>query len=189
MDPNVMTSLHDLITQLDRDLALAELQDTSQVMAMDTNVEKMRKFVLVRIDSHNIAIPIEGLAEIGPMPHITTLPNLPNWLFGIINHRGDIISVSDMSRLFDEQMPQQPPKKKLAILHDGKIMAGIGIDQVITTVSRPESECLDTLNSPLCDTEPTVFGKTLNIDDSGYQILEAGAFLKMDRLMRYQLSD
>lgn len=184
-----MITLHELISTLDRDLTLAQQDDTATVMRLATDLEKMHKFVLVRIDEEQIAIPIEGLAEIGPMPPITGLPNLPQWLHGIINHRGEIISVSDFQKLFDDQVPQSRPKSKLAVIHNGEVMAGIGIDQVVATLSRPESACIPSQHSRLSSIEPDVFGQSLVVEEMKYPILAPLAFLQMERLVRYHLAD
>ena len=189
MDQTAMITLHDLINTLDRNLIQAQQFDTGSIMRLETTLERMRKFVLVRIDDERIAIPIEGLAEIGPMPQITRLPNLPGWLHGIINHRGEIISVSDFQMLLDDRVTQVKPKGKLAILHTSEIMAGIGIDQVVTTVSRPESSCVPSPKSRLSEIEPDVFGQCLSVDETNYHILDPQAFLQMERLMRYHLAD
>lgn len=182
-----MTTLNDLISALDENLAQAELATASATLARPAfaPLEKMRKYVLIRVQSEKLAIPIEGLAEIGPMPAIMPLPNLPRWVHGIINQRGEIISVIDLLQLLVPEAPAGGIKKKLAILHHGKMRVGFGFEQVVATVSKPESECIPTSGTPLVASAPEVFASSLKGDDGQYQILEPHLFLGMERLMHY----
>ena len=41
-------------------------------------------------------MPVENTTEISLVPELTRLPHVPDWLLGIINLRGDIVSVFDM---------------------------------------------------------------------------------------------
>src|SRR5215469_692173 len=40
--------------------------------------------------------PAEYVLEVGQIPKITPVPNVPYWLAGVANRRGDIISVVDL---------------------------------------------------------------------------------------------
>lgn len=191
MSSAAATTLYDLIQTLDNNLALAEVNDANADVSrpLFTAQEKMTKYVLVGIDSEKIAIPIEGLAEIGPTPPITSLPNLPGWIHGIINQRGEIISVIDLNALFATRSGSRRPKNKIAVLYSSTMKVGIGIDQVTATISRPDSECVPLTESALSPIEPRVFHRGLRMGSDLYQILEPAAFLKMDRLMHYYLSE
>jgi len=191
MSSAAATTLYDIIQTLDKNLALAEVNDANADFSspLFTAQEKMTKYVLVGIDSEKIAIPIEGLAEIGPMPPITSLPNLPRWINGIINQRGEIISVIDLNALFATSAGSVRQKNKIAVLYSSTMKLGIGIDQVTATISRPDSECVPLTESALSPVEPQVFRRGLQMGSDMYHILEPAAFLNMDRLMHYYLSE
>jgi purine-binding chemotaxis protein CheW len=184
------TTLHDIISTLDDKLALAEINDanTATPSLLFSSQEKMNKYVLVIIDAEKLAIPIEGLAEIGPMPPITPLPNLPPWIHGIINQRGEIISVIDINMLFSSKSSAKM-KNKIAILYNSTMKIGMGIDQVTATISRPDSDCVPLSESALSTMESQVFHRGLRVGTDLYQILEPASFLTMDRLMHYYLSE
>ncbi|HWX43247.1 MAG TPA: chemotaxis protein CheW [Blastocatellia bacterium] len=42
------------------------------------------------------AFPAEYALEVGQIPKITPVPNVPDWLAGVANRRGDILSVVDL---------------------------------------------------------------------------------------------
>lgn len=184
-----MTTLHDIISSLDEQLMLAE---QTQALSSRTNnaiglQEKMRKYVLVDIETAKVAIPIDGLAEIGPMPLVTPLPNLPPWIHGIVNQRGEIISVIDLNSFLQGGSLAQTHGKKLAVLRGQAMKVGICISQVAATVSRMESDRRQGSKSSLSVVAPEVFSEGLQIDDVEYLILNHEKLFGMDRLMQYYL--
>jgi hypothetical protein len=60
-----------------------------------------RRYVLTGMGSLRLALPLDGLAEVGPLPKITPLPNLPSWILGIVNVRSEIIPVIDLAEFLD----------------------------------------------------------------------------------------
>lgn len=185
-----LTPLDEIIVRFDAELSHAERKNSSMSRSRQLfgAQEKMHKYVLVRIDTENLAIPIDGLAEIGPMPAITRLPNLPTWIHGITNQRGEIISVIDLGLLFEQQPASRNLRPKIAILYNGKMKVGIGIDQVVATISRPDSDRVSGSDSPLAKAEPEVFRQSLRVDTASHLILQPERFLAMDRLMRFYLA-
>ncbi len=186
-----MNTLNEIIGSIDNQLHLEEqlLKGVNKINPILGQQEEMRKYVLVRIGKEHLAIPIDGLSEIGPMPVITPLPNLPRWIQGIISQRGEIISVIDLNLLMhNDHRPVNNPKK-LAVIRSDKMKVGISIDQVVATVSRPESDSISNNQAPYYQLEPEVFDAGLMVDSTIYQILRPSKFTKMDRLMEYYLSD
>jgi chemotaxis signal transduction protein len=57
------------------------------------------KCVLARAAGNDLAIRMENVVEILTPPKITFVPNVPDWLIGVTNLRGDVVSVCDL-RLF-----------------------------------------------------------------------------------------
>ncbi len=49
---------------------------------------------------HEMALPVTAMQALGNMPTITPLPYLPSWIKGIVQIRGEILSVVDFQQLF-----------------------------------------------------------------------------------------
>lgn len=185
-----MTTLNEIIYSIDEHITLAEKANSTALPTkpMFRVQEKMYKYVLIHAQSAKLAIAIDGLAEIGPMPPITPLPNLPLWIHGIVNQRGEIVSVIDLNLLFHKGETVETYGKKLAVLRKGSMKIGICLDQVIATVSRPESDYIQSLPSPFNLAAPDVFGKSLQVDNVTFQILQTDAFFGMQQLTHYYIS-
>jgi len=74
------------------------------------------KFVVFFLDDEIFAIPARAVAEVvRPLP-FTPLPNSPAWLSGIANLRGTIISVFNLSKIFQKNSAPASLKNKLIVL-------------------------------------------------------------------------
>ena len=90
-----MLDLHNLIRNIDDQLV--EVTDKAAIVEQQAaeSREEMRRYILVGIGTLHLAIAIDDLSEVGPLPAITLLPNLPSWIQGIVNIRSEIVSVID----------------------------------------------------------------------------------------------
>ena len=52
------------------------------------------------VGERELALPVSAMRELGEMPTITPLPYLPPWILGIVQIRGEIMSVVDFRQLF-----------------------------------------------------------------------------------------
>lgn len=53
------------------------------------------KYIVFTLAEGKYAVPINQVMEVGEPQRVTPVPNVPNWVLGITNLRGDIISVVD----------------------------------------------------------------------------------------------
>ena len=96
-----VVDLQNLILKIDEQLA--EVTDKAAIVEQQVAAarEEMRRYILVRIGDLHLAIAIDDLSEVGPLPAITLLPNLPFWIQGIVNIRSEIVSVIDFGGFLD----------------------------------------------------------------------------------------
>ena len=53
------------------------------------------KYIIFSLADARYAVPIHQVLEVGEPQRITPVPNVPHWVMGVTNLRGDIISVVD----------------------------------------------------------------------------------------------
>jgi len=68
--------------------------------------------------------------EVYPLHEITPLPGTPSFVLGIINVRGQILSVLDLRKFFDLSEKGLTDLNKVIIIHDEKMEFGILADAV-----------------------------------------------------------
>lgn len=182
-----MATLNEIIADIDEQIERAERASSENrtVPVEQIQQEQLQKFVLVQIGTERIAIPINGLAEIGPTPTITRLPNLPDWIVGISNFRGEIISVLDLQKFLLPDSSHQSLGDRMAILYSNEMKLGICVSQILGTIMRPESDLTDVGTSVFQQAAPEVFSSGLFVEDMPYQALIPESLLNMDRLINY----
>ena len=91
-------SMEAVISQIDR-----EVQTTSSNVQGKTALPGITKksqvtqskFIVFSLGGSKYAVPIHQVLEVGEPQRITPVPNVPDWVLGVTNLRGDIISVVD----------------------------------------------------------------------------------------------
>jgi len=114
--------------------------------AEPTPAAEDERSVVFRLGSTRCALPIDRVFEIADVPRITAVPNLPPWVLGVANLRGDVLAVIDLCA-FVGLTPVEPGDRRSRLLvvraapgPAGEIAAGLCVDQVegMATVPRRE---------------------------------------------------
>lgn len=77
------------------------------------------KYVVFHLDEKLYAVHSKQVVEVIGFLPVTPLPLVPEWIAGIANLRGNIISVVDLRKLWQKKTVP-PLKNKLLVLHRGK---------------------------------------------------------------------
>ena len=182
-----MSSLPELKTLIQNiDTQLAEVMRSSVTVNPSTpDQEKPTKYILVAMDHLHLAVAIGDLYEVGPLPTITFLPNLPSWIQGIVNIRSEIISVIDFAGFLKIKTERVCEGNRFMVLQHRKQKVGIRLDRIIGTVSRTASETkhLDIYDKNSMDR--SLFSAGLLIDDVFYSIINVRRLLSAPSLLDY----
>ena len=74
------------------------------------------RYLTFELNSKLYAVCTKSVAEVLSFPAVTTLPRTPNWLLGIANLRGEIITVIDLFRFWSIEISDSPSNPKLILL-------------------------------------------------------------------------
>lgn len=183
-----MSSAHELKNlQRHIDPQPVEIMDEEVMTASQPAVdrEEMNRYILVEIGALHLAIAIDDLAEVGPLPTITALPNLPAWILGIVNIRSEIVSIVDIVGFLGITDRAICKGNRFAVLRHKKQKIGLRLDRIIGTVNKAVSEkqSLDAVDRNSLDTG--LFASGLLVDKRLYYILSVRRFLSAPRLVNY----
>lgn len=92
------------------------------------------KFLLA---SETYGIETSFVREACPLKSYTELPGVPSFILGIINVRGQIISVVDLKRFFNLPEKGLGELNKVIIIRDGQMEFGILADSIYGTFLLP----------------------------------------------------
>lgn len=95
------TSLQALLSISDREIAHSLALDSAALKERASqNLKRKRQHISFILGNNEMALSIESIQEIGYLPTIIPLPNLPHWIKGIVQIRGEILSAIDLLSLF-----------------------------------------------------------------------------------------
>src|ERR1700693_3415631 len=81
-----------------------------------------------KVGRETYGVPLTPLHEVVRVPEITAVPDAPDYLEGVINLRGKIVSVMDLRKRFgDKQATLKKQNRILVVEHSGKL-AGLIVD-------------------------------------------------------------
>ena len=128
------------------------------------------KYLVFFLDDEFYAVPSQKVVEVTPTMPITVLPHAPEWLLGIANLRGEVISVVNLPALLAKKNRKHAPKPKFIILRSSAFesSAAFTADRISEIVSVPDEEVnfKDSADSPPVSGRAVHKSQTLNLIDT-----------------------
>jgi purine-binding chemotaxis protein CheW len=113
-----------------------EEQELGEALAEDTS-----QFLSFVVDKEYFGLELLAVHEIlKPVP-ITRVPNVENYILGVINLRGEIIPILDLKKRFDLGYTELNPTSRFIVIMVNEKRIGIFVDEVKQVLKVPES-CL-----------------------------------------------
>lgn len=98
------------------------------------------KFLIFALGNEYFGIEIKHVTEIIGMQSITEVPELPDYIRGIINLRGKIIPVMDVRLRFRKPIREYNDRTCIIVVDFRDISIGLIIDSVSEVLSIPEAD-------------------------------------------------
>src|SRR5262245_33406901 len=93
-----------------------------------------------QVGRETYGVPITSLHEIVRVPEITAVPDAPEYMEGVINLRGKIVSVIDLRKRFGEGKTGLSKRNRiLAVEHKGRL-SGLIVDSATEVLKIPANE-------------------------------------------------
>ena len=97
------------------------------------------KFLTFKIAEEEFAIPIGHVIEIVGIQKITEVPDMPDFVKGVINLRGKVIPVMDVRLRFHLPAVEYNDRTCVVVVCVGDVTIGLVVDTVSEVVNIPES--------------------------------------------------
>ena len=81
-----------------------------------------------RIGRETFGVPIDMVHEIVRVPDITAVPDSPEYIEGVINLRGKIVSIVDLRKRFGEKQITRNKKNRILVVEVDSKMVGLIVD-------------------------------------------------------------
>jgi purine-binding chemotaxis protein CheW len=90
-----------------------------------------------QVGRETYGVPITSLHEIVRVPEITAVPDAPDYLEGVINLRGKIVSVMDLRKRFGEKQALVKKNNRILVVEHAGRLAGLIVDSASEVLKIP----------------------------------------------------
>jgi purine-binding chemotaxis protein CheW len=90
-----------------------------------------------KVGRETYGVPITSLHEIVRVPEITAVPDAPDYLEGVINLRGKIVSVMDLRKRFGEKQVTLGKQNRILVVEHAGRLAGLIVDSASEVLKIP----------------------------------------------------
>jgi purine-binding chemotaxis protein CheW len=103
-------------------------------------MDKELQLVGFRIGRETFGLPIEIVREIVRVPEITSVPNAPDYIEGVINLRGRIIPIVDLRKRFGEKTFAPHKTNRIVVVEIDTRAIGLLVNSASEVLRIPPSE-------------------------------------------------
>jgi purine-binding chemotaxis protein CheW len=103
-------------------------------------MEKDLQIVGFRVGRETYGVPITAVHEIVRVPEITAVPDAPDYLEGVINLRGKIVSIIDLRKRFGEASAQPSNRNRILVAEVNGKLLGLVVDSASEVLKIPRSQ-------------------------------------------------
>jgi purine-binding chemotaxis protein CheW len=93
-----------------------------------------------QVGRETYGVPITSLHEIVRVPEITAVPDAPDYLEGVINLRGKIVSVMDLRKRFGEKHASLTKRNRILVVEHSGRLAGLIVDSASEVLKIPADD-------------------------------------------------
>ncbi len=103
------------------------------------------ELAMVRLGREIYGLDVQYLFEIRPLDHLTRVPRVPDWIAGVVNLRGRIVSALDLSRFLGLTNPEkltsgEPARSHLVVVEIPEMELGLLVDEVLSIETIPAGQ-------------------------------------------------
>jgi purine-binding chemotaxis protein CheW len=100
----------------------------------------IRRWVTFRLDNELYGINVLQVQEVLRYTEIVPVPGAPEFVLGIINLRGNVVTVIDTRKCFALPVHEPDDATRIVIIESGKQVAGLLVDSVAEVVNIQNSQ-------------------------------------------------
>jgi purine-binding chemotaxis protein CheW len=93
-----------------------------------------------QIGRETYGVPITSLHEIVRVPEITAVPDAPDYMEGVINLRGKIVSVIDLRKRFHQKQPSSSRRNRILVVAYKGRLCGLIVDSASEVIKIPVAD-------------------------------------------------
>ncbi|MCA9170030.1 MAG: chemotaxis protein CheW [Planctomycetales bacterium] len=152
-----------------------------------TRSVETQQIVAFQLGETTFGMPMEHVTEIQRLPRVTNLPNVPEWLQGVANLRGHIVSVVDVRTLLGlEPSDSGNPTRRLMVVQSlvDEIDSGLIVDRVLG-IRNIDPKQVHEPTSPMEDELSDYLSGVIELEERLIVLLDVEKLLLSDALRQF----
>ncbi len=114
-----------------------DLEDINEELEEDALKDR---FLTFHLGKESYGLEIRHVTEIIVLQEITKVPDLPEFIIGVVNLRGNVISVMDMRKRFHLEPKEYDDRTCIVVVNIKDIAIGLLVDTVNEVMNIPEEQ-------------------------------------------------
>jgi purine-binding chemotaxis protein CheW len=149
-------------------------------------MEATERYVIFAIANSLYAVHVTNILEIGRVPHITPIPNVPPWIPGVMNLRGEIISVIDLRVFLGMDETYQVDSSRMLVVRTSgeETTTSLVVDQVRGFV-RLDTKQMATAGMSLDDWVAPYLTGVFEYEDQVLAVMDLESFLLSPEIRQF----
>ncbi len=86
------------------------------------------KYVIFKLNSEYYGVNIKSVIAIENMENVTRIPNSPDYVKGVINLRGEVITLIDLREKLNVSRNEEPTDSRVIVVSTEEVVAGLVVD-------------------------------------------------------------
>ena len=184
--------LNDLVAAIDEEIEHApEAETDTEAQPFDQKEGQLsvteQQFIIFTLAGTEYAVSAANVTEVGEMLQITPLPNVPVWLKGVSNLRGDIISIVDLRSFLQLESGELSMTKRLLITRAGdqEVVVGLVVDKVNAIRYLPTGK-IEQPTGSIEDALETYLQGVLDYEERMLTVLDFEKLLLSDEMQQFR---
>lgn len=147
------------------------------------NTENLLRYLEFTLGEEHFAIPLLQVRELISVPETTEVPFSPKYFVGIMNLRGQVISIIDLRKKMGIQnINDELTEEAVIIVEYGSISLGVIVDEICKVLAVDESQVQEI---PSIEAKSNIgHNKVYKNGDNLVQLIELDSILNISELNR-----
>lgn len=104
------------------------------------NTENLMRYLEFTLGEEHFAIPLLAVRELISVPETTEVPFSPKYFVGIMNLRGQVISIIDLRKKMSIARNEDLTEEAVIIVEYGNISLGVIVDEICKVLAVDENQ-------------------------------------------------
>lgn len=152
-------------------------------------IRSSERYLLYTLAGSRYAVGVPHVLEISRVPQLTAVPNVPEWVSGVINLRGEIISVIDLRTFLGLEKSYQLDQSRLLIVktQDDSLTTSLIVDQINGFARIPENLIQDLTMSFQSNLDSYLVGIS-DYEDHVLAVFDLERFLQSSEICQFDIT-